>query len=234
MSNISTNTFSWKKATILSIGVGLLVAGLSIVFQVQGKTAHEYVAADARPVAVLHEADGLGSAFDMPGKPVRLVIHAIDVDAKIQSVGLSWREDGTMGVPSNFTDVGWYNKGPLPGAPGSAVIDGHFDGKNTPRAVFYDLDKLKVGDLVEVIDAKGRALHFKVVGSKTYDYKDDAADIFFGDTSKARLNLITCAGDWMAEQKLYRERIVVFTELVPTEAGEVGTEARRPNVTALI
>ena len=44
-----------------------------------------------------------------------------------------------MGVPTNFTDVGWYRYGPAPGTPGNAVIDGHLDGKSVPEAVFYNL-----------------------------------------------------------------------------------------------
>jgi len=213
MSNTSKNIFSWKKATIVSFGVGLLATGLSIF--VQGASMREIVVENPSPVASLQGAVGLGSSFEMPGKPVQLIIPAIGVNAKIQSVGLSWRGDGSMGVPSNFTDVAWYKDGPRPGAPGSAVIDGHFDGKNTPRAVFYDLDKLKVGDIVEVVDAEGKMLQFRVVGTRTYDYRASTTDIFFGDMSKSRLNLITCAGEWMAAQKLYSERIVVFTELVP-------------------
>ena len=216
MSNISTTMFSWKKAAILSFGVGLLAAGLSVFVQAQGGTVQDYVAVDPMPVATLQGAVGLGSSFEMPGKPVRIIIPAIGVDANIQSVGLSWHGDGSMGVPTNFTDVAWYNKGPLPGMPGSAVIDGHLDGRNTPRAVFYDLGALKVGDIVEVVDTKGSTLQFRVIASKTYDYKAPTADVFSGDSSKKRLNLITCAGDWMKAQKLYSQRIVVFTELVST------------------
>ncbi len=214
MNNISTYTFSWKKATILSFGVGLLATGLSVVFQAHGATAHYSVADNPKPVAAIQTAVGLGSSFDMPGKPVRLIIPSINVDAKVQSVGLSWRGTGAMGVPSNFTDVAWYNKGPLPGAPGNAVIDGHLDGRNIPEAVFYNLGKLRVGDLVDVLDAKGETLRFKVVATKTYDYNAPTTAIFSGDTSKVRLNLITCAGDWMKAQKLYSQRIVVFTELI--------------------
>ena len=111
-------------------------------------------------------------------------------------------------------DVAWYNGGPAPGAPGSAVINGHLDGKEVPQAVFYNLGKLKPGDLVEVEDKKGRVVQFRVTGTKLYDYDAPTAEIFAGDASKTQLNLITCTGDWLKTEKLYSKRIVVFTELV--------------------
>jgi sortase (surface protein transpeptidase) len=97
--------------------------------------------------------------------------------------------------------------------PGSAVIDGHLDGKNVKEAVFYDLGNLKSGDLVEVVDAKGKMWKFDVTRLATYAYDASTTDIFSGDDSAAHLNLITCAGDWITAQKIYNERIVVFTQL---------------------
>ncbi len=208
----STKTFSWTRATLVSLSVGLLAVGFSILLQARGVTVSFFA---VPPTLATTSVGGVGSSFEVPGKPERLIIPAIGVDAHIQSVGLSWRGNGDMGVPTNFTDVAWYDKGPLPGAPGSAVIDGHLDGKDVAQAVFFDLGKLNIGDLVEVVDTKGNTLQFRVVGTRTYDYDATTTDVFSGDLSKARLNLITCAGDWVAAQKLYAKRIVVFTERVP-------------------
>lgn len=212
MYTISIHTFSWKKAFLLFISVGLLVAGLSAYVQSSWMPLR---ALTLGPAAPADTKDGLGSSFVAPGKPVRLVIPAIGVDAHIESVGLSWRRNGDMGTPSNFTNVAWYNQGPLPGMPGSAVIDGHLDGKDVPQAVFYNLGSLKPGDLVKVIDNANKTLTFRVVESRLYDYDAPTADIFYGDASKARLNLITCAGDWIQSERVYQQRIVVFTEMVP-------------------
>jgi LPXTG-site transpeptidase (sortase) family protein len=207
--------FSWKAAILLSLGVGLLSAGLSVFFQVRSQTIQgiQENNTPSPPTAILSTI-GLGSSFEMPGKPVRLVIPAIGVDAAIQSVGLFWNGNGEMGIPTNFTDVAWYNGGPRPGMPGSAVIDGHLDGKTIKKAVFYDLGNLKSGDLVEVLDTSGKTLWFQVVRLATYDYNATSTDVFSGDASKARLNLITCAGNWIKNKKLYNKRVVVFTELV--------------------
>ncbi len=197
---------------LLSLGLGLLAFGLSASLQV-----HVLAAKGTDTETTLSStssAPAVGRSFEMPDKPARLIIPSIGVDANVQSVGLSWRGTGDMSVPTNFTDVGWYNQGPLPGMPGSAVIDGHLDGKNVREAVFYNLDKLKPGDLVEVHDAKGTVFQFRVTETKTYDYNAPTTDIFSGDTSKTGLNLITCAGVWDKAHAIYDKRIVVFTELV--------------------
>src|SRR3989344_9349425 len=199
-----------KKAVLLSIGIGLLVAGLSMFLQ----TRFAVQAYTQEPVSTSTAPQGSGISFVVPALPARLIIKAIGVDADVQSVGLSWKGDGNMGIPTNFTDVAWYNQGPRPGMPGIAVIAGHVDGKDVQKAVFYDLEKLKLGDLVEVIDKKGTVLQFSVVESRTYNYDSPTADIFIGDSAKARITLITCSGDWNKEKKLYNQRIVVTAELV--------------------
>jgi LPXTG-site transpeptidase (sortase) family protein len=201
----------WTKGFLLSLSVGLLVAGLSVFLQTREATVQAFSAATSAPIATAAAPAGLGSSFN---EPSRLIIPSIGVDAHIQSVGLYWNGDGTMSIPTNFTDVGWYNEGPLPGALGSAVIDGHYDGKNVKEAVFYNLGKLTPGALVEVVDNNGNVLKFQVVAVKTYDYNATTTDIFDGDTSKSRLNLITCAGSWDKTQGLYSKRVVVFTELI--------------------
>lgn len=196
-------------AILLSFGVGLLCAGLSIFLQVNSQTIHVASKADLIPISSPVVEMGIGSSFEVPGKPFRLLIPAIGVDAVIQSVGLSEKITGEMAVPTNYTDVGWYNKGPVPGMPGNAVIDGHLNGKKFVKAVFYDLDKLMPGDSIYVIDENDKTLEFIVTGKQLYDYNANTTDIFAGDTKNPRLNLITCAGDWMNTKKLYDKRMVI-------------------------
>lgn len=200
-----------KKAVLLSLAVGLLIAGLSAFLQTRGFAVAAYT---QEPAAASTAAQGSGTSFAQPAAPARLSIPSIGVDANVQSVGLSWKGDGKMGIPTNLTDVAWYNEGPRPGMPGIAVINGHVDGKGVPEAVFYNLDKLKPGDEVSVVDKKGTVLQFRVVGSKTYDYDAPTGDIFTGDSAKTLLNLITCSGDWDKEKKTYRQRTVVTAQLL--------------------
>ncbi len=149
--------------------------------------------------------------------PVRFTIATPDVqvNATVEHVGQT--PDGAMDVPKNWMNVAWYQKekwgGTVPGAPGNAVIAGHLDSTTGP-AVFWDLEKLKEGDEVAVIDEKGKTTRFRVV--KKAIYYDDNAPLLeiFGPTDKVRLNLITCDGKWDPVRKRYDRRLVVFTEKI--------------------
>lgn len=143
--------------------------------------------------------------------PARLIIPAIDIDADVQHVGI--KADGSMSTPSNFTDVGWYKYGTIPGQTGSAVIDGHVDNGLSLAGVFKHLVELKVGDDVYVDQKDGSKLHFIVVDIKSFPYDKAPSELIFGRSDAARLNLITCKGDWIKDEKTYAERLVVFTKL---------------------
>lgn len=150
----------------------------------------------------------------VPELPVRLIIPAIDVDAEVQYVGLNPDGSGEMAVPSNFTDVGWYKHGVRPGMRGSAVIAGHFNGREVPEAVFYDLHTLEIGDEVVVMSAERVEDIFQVVKIETYTHDDPTTDVFQSTDGHKRLNLITCSGEWLSDENQYNERTVVFTELL--------------------
>lgn len=146
--------------------------------------------------------------------PSRLHIPKIGVDAKVQHLGVT--RSGNMAAPSNFSDVGWYKLGTIPGKIGSAVISGHEDDAIATPAVFYNLNKLAIGDDVYVTDKNGNRLHFRVVDKKIvpYNLKGPELNAIFTRADKARLNLITCAGDWLPSAKTNDQRLVVYTELV--------------------
>ena len=144
-----------------------------------------------------------------PGLPMRLTIPAINVNAIIQYVGVTSK--GEMEVPSNATDVGWFKLGSRPGEIGSAVIAGHFDGKNGEAAVFFNLYKLKVGDKLYVEDDKGISITFVVRESRTYNL--GYAEEVFSSNDKAHLNLVTCDGVWDGAKKSYSKRLVVFADI---------------------
>lgn len=143
--------------------------------------------------------------------PTRLQISKIGVEAEVESVGLT--PQGAMDTPANQFNVAWYNRGPRPGEQGSAVIDGHLDGENQSAAVFKDLDKLEIGDIITVVDEQNRSLQFKVRGTKLYQAGDDTTEVFENKEGRF-LNLITCAGKWNQTRDDYEERLVIFSELI--------------------
>ncbi len=142
--------------------------------------------------------------------PVRLIIPRIGVDSTVESVGFT--TDGSMEAPKGPTTTAWFNRGPIPGEVGSAVIDGHFGWKDGVSAVFDKLSELKSGDKVYVEDASGTRTTFVVRIVRVYEENADASKVFISNDGHAHLNLITCGGVWDKGSKDYSTRTVVFTD----------------------
>ncbi|GHO85617.1 class F sortase [Dictyobacter formicarum] len=144
----------------------------------------------------------------------RLIIPAIKVNAPIETVGKT--SAGYLDVPTRnqWTGVGWYKEGPLPGQKGTAVIDGHLDRPGWLPAVFWDLKKLRVGDTVIVQAKNGDTAQFKVIKVANYKPAQAPIKLIFGRQDGTFLNLITCAGVWVPEENQTSERLVVYTQRV--------------------
>jgi sortase (surface protein transpeptidase) len=160
---------------------------------------------------------GPASASSMAGsmdRPTRLIIPAIHLDAAVEMVGL--KADGDLDTPGEYPldDVGWYKMGPVPGARGSAVIDGHLDRPGGSPAVFWYLHRLQARDDVTVFTSRGKTLHFHVTHVQAYQTQNAPLQAIFGDMSGNYLNLITCAGDWIPTEHQTTQRLVVYTSLV--------------------
>jgi hypothetical protein len=143
--------------------------------------------------------------------PVRLVIPAIGVDADVIDLGL--QDDGTMEVPSDFAQTGWFDRGPKPGRVGPAVIAGHVDDRTGP-AVFFRLTELEPGDEIEVHGEDGEIVVFAV--RETQQHPKDAfptEDVYRG-TPGPELRLITCSGEFDQDERSYRDNTIVFAERI--------------------
>jgi LPXTG-site transpeptidase (sortase) family protein len=147
-------------------------------------------------------------------EPRRLLIPAIKLDAQVEHVGIT--KNGDMDTPRQdpWNHVGWYSAGIAPGNRGSAVIAGHLDRPGGTAAIFWSLNKLRVGNEVSVVLASGKTLRFQV--QRLVFYAPDKAPLqdIFADTSGTYLNLITCAGNWIPAQHQTSQRLVVYTSLL--------------------
>ncbi|WP_223701617.1 class F sortase [Sutcliffiella deserti] len=143
-------------------------------------------------------------------KPYRLVIPAIDVDARVEQVGVI--ENGQMGVPESFETVGWYNEGPLLGERGNTVISGHVDSRNGP-AVFFELKDLKPGDEIQVYNDKEVSLTYIVERIETYAEGEAPVEAIFDYSFQSNLILITCTGTFDRSVREYSDRLVVYSSL---------------------
>lgn len=146
------------------------------------------------------------------GTPKTIRIPTIDVDAKLESVGMD--EEKNMDTPKEADNAAWYNLGYKPGQAGNAVIAGHFDKENGDPAVFWKIKELAKGDEIIITDEENQTHTFAVVDIQKYPYDDFPLQKVFGPSSKPMLNLITCQGDWDSNAKNYSHRMVVFAELV--------------------
>jgi len=144
--------------------------------------------------------------------PVNIKIPKIKINADIEHVGLT--SDGAVDSPIGPDDVAWFNKGPIPGEIGNAIMDGHSGWKNNIPAVFDNLKKLKKGDKIYIKNDVGKTNIFVVKKLKIYSKNDVALDVFNATDKKSHLNLISCTGIWNVVDKGRESRIVVFADLV--------------------
>jgi hypothetical protein len=138
--------------------------------------------------------------------PARIRIPDIGVDAPLEQLHLL--ADGSLGAPSAWGDAGWYADGTRPGDIGPAIIAGHIDSTKGP-AVFYKLDKLRAGSLVEVLEGD-RWLAFTVTSVARYPKNAFPTATVYGPTPDAALRLITCGGVFDRAHDSYLDNTVVY------------------------
>jgi LPXTG-site transpeptidase (sortase) family protein len=137
--------------------------------------------------------------------PAQLLIPSLNVHRPVEGVGTN--RFGVMNLPVNGWDAGWYKYGPIPGAPGDAVIEGHAGFPDQPM-IFGKLSTLKAGDQVVVVLADKTQRLFVVVSKATFPVGSAPAGM--GEPyGVPRLTLITCTGSFDANTFSYSRRLVV-------------------------
>ena len=144
-------------------------------------------------------------------RPVALAIAKIHLSTPLSRLGLN--ADGTVMVPTNFNEPGWFAGGVTPGEKGSAVILGHVDNFHGP-AVFYHLYELTVGDRVTVTLANHRRLTFAVIGVRMFQKTTFPDKLVYGYRPYPAMQIVTCGGIFDSATGHYLSNIVVFTALV--------------------
>ena len=142
--------------------------------------------------------------------PVTVSISSIGARAKLVELGL--KPDGTMEVPQEAADAGWFTRGPAPGTLGPAVIAGHVRW-NGP-GVFRRLATMRHGDRVSVTRKDGRTAVFAVSRVARFPQSQFPSEEVYGAIDHAGLRLITCAGTYDAARRSYSDNVVVFARLV--------------------
>lgn len=144
--------------------------------------------------------------------PARLKVPALGIDAKVEEVGT--RTDGAMGTPADFMNVGWWGEGQKPGEPGNAVFAGHVNNALTQAGVFAHLGQINKGDYVTVSDAEARTKIYEVVEISSYEADKAPLARIFASSGPSHLVLITCEGEWVANERSFDKRLVVVAREV--------------------
>jgi hypothetical protein len=167
------------------------------------------LAPPATEASTAEPAPSVETEEEYDGKPVRVRIPEIGVDADIIDLGL--RDDGSLEVPSDFAQTGWYTGRSVSGEPGPSVVVGHVDSKSGP-AVFYHLEALEEGHTVEIYRSDGSVAFFRVTSSVLVDKDEFPTEQVYGDTVEPTLRLITCGGDFNSSVRSYEGNLIVFAE----------------------
>jgi hypothetical protein len=197
------------------VGVLLIVGGITAV-------AVTFLSQHHAPQPSAAAAGDVGPAGQGPSLqrsvPVSVNIPAIGVTSSLLDLGLN--PDGTIQVPSLFTDAGeaaWYKYSATPGQIGTSVIEGHVDSYLGP-AVFFRLGALQPGDTIDVTLADGITAIFRVTGVREYLKTEFPAKTIYGTTHYAALRLITCGGVFDYATGHYLSSTVVFASLISSRS----------------
>jgi hypothetical protein len=135
----------------------------------------------------------------------------MSLTVSLSTLGLN--PDGTVQVPTDVQQPGWYGLGPTPGQIGSAVILGHVDSQAGP-AVFFELRSLVAGDVVNVTLADGVTAEFKVTSAAMYPKSSFPDQLVYTSHGYSALQLVTCGGSFDEQTGHYLSNVVVYTSLV--------------------
>jgi len=158
--------------------------------------------------------------------PVAMRIDSIQINAPVITLGVDPNSDPPAPqVPdySNRPDdagsvVAWYDFSAVPGSGSNAVFAAHVTWDRQP-AVFWELDKIPVGDTIVITDNDGKELIYKVFANFLVDPNDPDALKVMHPTEEDTLTLITCGGQWLPNPSErfggnYSNRVIVQARAV--------------------
>jgi Sortase domain len=218
--------FRWPVAALI---VGLALAGGSAVgYAVTRPPSHDY--GTVPPPGVYHAgASSHGITAPRPAAsrrsrtpgrpaaapdvttvqvPVRLLIPAIGVNAPVLPTGV--QAGGSLAIPPDPSDVGWWEGGGFPGEPtGAVILVGHINSAVLGPGALLRLQDVRPGNAVTVITA-GQTLRYQVVALRAYAKANLPVAAVFGQQVAARLVIVSCGGLFDATTGHYLDNVVAY------------------------
>lgn len=118
--------------------------------------------------------------------------------------------DGALDLPPSPSRIGWWVLGARPGAAaGTLLLAGHLDSAEEGPGPFEALHSLPIGALAHVAAADGSRHTYRIVARRTYRAGALPGDLFSAG-GRPRLALVTCAGAFDPEERVYAENLVLY------------------------
>ncbi|MCZ7673526.1 MAG: sortase [Chloroflexi bacterium] len=156
----------------------------------------------------------------LTGKPIRIVIPAIDLDAPVADIGAEAIVQGNQIfyqwlVPTGYM-AGWHNNSARLGQPGNTVLNGHH---NVYGEVFRDLIDLEEGDEILMYD-EDQEYEYQVTVTEILPERGQDLAVrlenaqWIAPTEDERITLVTC---WPYTDNSHR--LIVVAEPMETRDG---------------
>jgi hypothetical protein len=140
--------------------------------------------------------------------PVRLLIPAIGVSAPVLPTGV--QAGGSLAIPPDPSDVGWWAGGGFPGEPvGAVILVGHINSAVLGPGALLRLQALRPGMVITVM-ASGQAYRYRVVALRAYAKASLPVAAVFGQQVAPRLVVVSCGGPFDALTGHYLDNIVAY------------------------
>ncbi|WP_206792910.1 class F sortase [Amycolatopsis sp. MtRt-6] len=128
-------------------------------------------------------------------------------------------DTGVLPIPRGLDDAAWWGA-KLGAAQGAALLSGHVNWEGR-RGPFDELWRMRDGDQVSVVDARGGRWVYRVDDIVTLPKETLPAQAarWFGQDGPHRLVLVTCGGDYVGGTEGYDENRLVTATLVTRPTG---------------
>lgn len=156
------------------------------------------------------------SAYRVGADEARYIrIPSIGVETtRVLNTGLT--DGNAVDTPEGIYDTSWYNRSAkLTDELGAMFIVGHYVGPNK-AGVFFNLEDVKLGNIVEIEHGNGNLSHFRIIEKMDFPVDDVDMDLALNPVNpdKLGLNLMTCGGEWDVSSQQYDRRTLVRTEKI--------------------
>ncbi|MCO5218606.1 MAG: SpaA isopeptide-forming pilin-related protein [Thermomicrobiales bacterium] len=138
--------------------------------------------------------------------PIRFRVPIIGVDAAVEYLEII---DGQMQPPTGAEDVTWYKETNRLGEVGNGIYAGHLNYWGIPEGVFFRLESLKEGDVIEIDGNDAMTYSYIVQWSQNFPSDEEPPEEALGTTNERAITVITCGGEWVSARAEYDHRTLV-------------------------